>query len=95
MLLIKILLMAILVDAKSEWKFQIKRGGEEPARPFQYNQLLAMAQRKKKLYKYGTIIQKVQNRKLRNFLTKMTGKVGSQNNQQQFRINRLRKFHKN
>ena len=87
--------MAILVDAKFEWKFQIKRGGQEPARSFQYNQLLAMAQRKKKLYKYGTIIQKVQNRKLRNFLTKMTGKVGSQNNQQKFRINRLRKFHKN
>ena len=85
--------MAILVDAKFEWKFQIKRGGQEPARPFQYNQLLAMAQRKKKIYKYGTIIQKVQNRKLRNVFTKMTG--GSQNNQRKYRINRLRKFHKN
>ena len=82
--------MAILVDAKFEWKFQIKRGGQEPARPFQYNQLLAMAQRKKKLYKYGTIIQKVQNRKLRNVFTKMTG--GSQNNQQKYRINRLQKI---
>ena len=87
--------MAILVDAKSEWKFQIKRGGQEPARPFQYNQLLAMAQRKKKLYNYGTIIQKVRNRKLRNVFAKVTNKDGSQNNRQKYRINRLRRFHKN
>ena len=95
MLLIKIILMAILVDAKFEWKFQIKRGGQEPARPFQYNQLLATAQRKNKLYKYGTIIQKVQNRKLRNVFAKITDKNGAQNNQRKYRINRLRRFHKN
>ena len=99
MFLIKILLMVLLVESKFDWKFQIKRGGKEPARPFQYNQLLAMAQRKKQLYAYGTIVQKVQNRKIRNLLAKLADKDGakknSKKNQKKFRINRLRRFHKN
>ena len=99
MFLIKILLMVPLVESKFDWKFLIKRGGKEPARPFQYNQLLAMAQRKKQLYAYGTIVQKVQNRKIRNLLANLTDKDGAKNNskknQKKFRINRLKSFQKN
>ena len=50
MLLIKIFFMVLLVELKFDWKFQIKRGGKEPARPLQYNKRLSMAQRKKQLY---------------------------------------------
>ena len=91
--------MVLLVESKFDLKFLIKRGGKEPARPFQHNQLLAMAQRKKQLYGYGSIVQKVQNRKIRNLFAKLTDKDGAKNNskknQKNFRINGLRRFHKN
>ena len=97
-MLIRILLMVllVLVEAKFEWKFQIKRGGQEPWRPFQNNQLLETIQRKKQRYEHSTIVQKEKNVKLRNLLSKITGKNGAQKNQHnkaKYRMNRLRRFH--
>ena len=99
-MLIRILLMVVLVlvEAKFESKFQMKRGGQEPWRPFQNNQLLERIHRRKQRYGQTTVVQKVKNVKLRNLLSKITGKNYASNKQQKtatYRINRLRKFHKN
>ena len=99
-MLIKILLVVILVlvEAKIDWKFQIKRGGQEPWRPFQDNQLLERIHQRKQQYGQITIVQKVKNVKLRNLLSKITDKNGAPNKQQKkasYRMNRLQKFHKN
>ena len=95
---IRLMVLLVLVEAKFEWKFQIKRGGQEPWRPFQNNQLLETIQRKKQRYEHSTIVQKVKNVKLRNLLSKITDKNGAPNKQQKkasYRMNRLQKFHKN
>ena len=83
---IRILLMVllVLVEAKFEWKFQIKRGGQEPWRPFQNNQLLERIHQRKQQYGQITIVQKMKNVKLRNFLSKITNKNGAPNKQQKW-----------
>ena len=95
---IQMFLVVLFVEAKFDWKFQIKRGGQEPWRPFQTNQLLVKAEQKRQRYEHSTIVQKVKNVKLRNLLSKMSGKDGAQNNCQDkavYRMNSLRRFHKN
>ena len=97
-MLIKILLMVLLVEAKVEWRFHIKRGGQEPWRPYQNNQLLERIYQRKQQYGQITMVQKMKNVKLRNLLSKITGKNRAQKNQHnkaEYRMNRLRKFHKN
>ena len=91
-------LVVLFVEAKFDWKFQIKRGGQEPWRPFKTNQLLDRIDQKRQRYEHSTIVQKVKNVKLRKLLSKMSGKGGVQNNHQNkaaYRMNRLRRFHKN
>ena len=98
MMLTRIILMFLLVEAKLEWNFQIKRGGQEPFQPFRFNQLLALAQQKKQRYEYESIVQKVKNHKLRNVFSKMAGKAGAKTNPNKkstYRMNRLRRFHRN
>ena len=81
MMFIKIFLPVLLIEGKLDWKFQVKRGGQEPGRPFFRNQLLERLERKKQQYERRTVVQKVKNGKLRNLLSKMTGKSAAQNNQ--------------
>ena len=95
---IRMFLVVLFVEAKFDWKFQIKRGGQEPWRPFQTNQLLERIDQKRQRYQHSTIVQKVKNVKLRDLLSKISGKGGVQNNHQNkeaYRMNRLRRFHKN
>ena len=90
--------MFLLVEAKLEWNFQIKRGGQEPFQSFRFNQLLALAQQKKQRYEYESIVQKVKDHKLRNLFSKMAGKAGAKTNlnkKSTNRMNRLRRFHQN
>ena len=97
MMFSKIFLLFLLVDGKLEWKFQIKRGGQEPGHQFLINQLLVRLERKKQLYDRETVVKKVKNGNLRNLLSKMTGK-GAHNNRHTkttFKMNNFRNFHKN
>ena len=90
---IQMFLVVLFVEAKFDWKFQIKRGGQEPWRPFQTNQLLVRAEQKRLRYQHTTIVQEVKNVNFRSLLSKMSGKGGAQNTV--YRMNRLRRFHKN
>ena len=97
MMFSKIFLFVLLVEGKLEWKFQIKRGGQEPGRQFLFNQLLLRLDRKKQLYERETVVQKVKNANLRNLLSKMTGNSAENNRHTKttFKMNNFRNFHKN
>ena len=86
--------MFLLCEAKFEGNFQVKRGGQEPFRPFQLNQLLANMKEQKQRNERITMTQKIQNRKLRQLLHMMTGNAQiNQEKRRSFRINRFQKFH--
>ena len=92
----KIFMMFLLCEAKFEAKFQVKRGGQEPLRPFQLNQLLANMKGQKGQTERITITQKIQNRKLRQLVFLMTGNgkvTSNRQNRNSYRINRFQKFH--
>ena len=94
----KVLMMFLLCEAKFEGNFQVKRGGQEPFRPFQLNQLLANMKSRKQQSERITMTQKIQNRKLRQLLHMMTGNAKMNHTQEKrrsFRINRFQKFHQN
>ena len=88
--------MFLLCEAKFEGNFQVKRGGQEPFRPFQLNQLLANMKEQKQRNERITMTQKIQNRKLRQLLHMMTGNAQINHNRgkrRSFRNNRFQKFH--
>ena len=92
----KICMMFLLCEAKFETKFQVNRGGQEPWRPFQLNQLLANMKSHKGQSERITITQKIQNRKLRQLVFSMTGNgkvTNNRKNRNSYRINRFQKFH--
>ena len=54
--------------------------------------------KKKEQYEYGSIVQKVKNHNFRNLFSKMAGKAGvktNPNKKSAYRMNKLRRFHKN
>ena len=95
-----LLVKIILSEVKFDWKYQVKRGGQEPWRPFQFNQLLANLQSHKEQNQRVYFTQKIRNPKFRQLISRMTGKVDSKRqkltqNKATNRIDRFRRFHQN
>ena len=88
-----------LIDAKFEGKFDVKRGGQEPWRPFQTMKLLEEILRKDKVVHRASMTFKTRNRKLRELVTQLTeqqkpNKISNRRKTQNRKFNRFRNFHK-